>query len=249
MIKIVHWRLGGELSFESLGGVSSTPGAIRGVGGGNVDSNDIGQVLPARYCVRNGILVPMTELLRHLAGMARMAKRLDHILVIDIESTCWEGGFPPRGEANDIIEIGLTPLEVSSGRRIEKRSILVRPERSKVSPFCTELTTLNQGQVEGGVAFKDACRILEDEYHSRDRLWASFGDYDRRSLEAVSRTGHPLPVRSSHLNVKTLFAVAGAVRRVGLPQAMGSLGLRLGNSSSWPRRRVECRAVTSRLRN
>ena len=85
-----------------------------------------------------------------------MAKRLDHVLVIDIESTCWDGGFPPRGEANDIIEIGLTRLELSSGRRLEKRSILVRPERSKVSPFCTELTTLTQEQVDTGILFKDA---------------------------------------------------------------------------------------------
>ena len=46
-----------------------------------------------------------------------MAKRLDHILVIDIESTCWQGGFPPRGEANDIIEIGL--VSAGSGERPE----------------------------------------------------------------------------------------------------------------------------------
>src|SRR5207248_4093152 len=102
-------------------------------------------------------------------GTPTMAKRLDHILVIDIEATCWEGGFPPRGQANDVIEIGLCPLELATGRRLEKRSILVRPERSTVSPFCTELTTLTQEQVSGGIAVKDACRILEVEYPSAER--------------------------------------------------------------------------------
>ena len=116
-----------------------------------------------------------------------MAKRLDHVIVIDIESTCWDGGMPPRGQTNDIIEIGICPLELSSGRRLEKRSILVKPERSKVSPFCTELTTLTQEQVDGGIAFKDACKILEDEYHGAERLWASFGDYDRRQFEKQCR--------------------------------------------------------------
>ena len=141
-----------------------------------------------------------------------MAKRLDHILVIDIESTCWPGGFPPRGEANDIIEIGLVPLEVASGRRLEKRSILVRPERSRVSPFCTESTTLTQEQVDGGIAFKDACRILEEEYLSRDRLWASFGDYDRRQFEKQCRDeGVRYPFGPSHLNAKTLFALCAAL--------------------------------------
>ena len=42
--------------------------------------------------------------------------------------------LPTEGQTNDIIEIGLCPLEVSTGRRLEKRSILVRPERSRGQP-------------------------------------------------------------------------------------------------------------------
>ncbi len=170
-----------------------------------------------------------------------MAKRLDHVLVIDIESTCWEGGFPPKGSANDIIEIGLCPLELATGRRLEKRSILVRPERSTVSPFCTELTTLTQEQVSGGIAFKDACRILEDDYHSRDRLWASYGDYDRRQFDKQCRDqGVRYPFGPSHLNVKTLFAISRSLpAEVGLPQAMALAGLKLegthhrGHDDAW----------------
>jgi len=170
-----------------------------------------------------------------------MAKRLDHVIVIDIESTCWDGGMPPRGQTNDIIEVGICPLELSSGRRLEKRSILVRPERSKVSPFCTELTTLTQAQVDAGVAFKTVCKILEDEYHTPERLWASFGDYDRRQFEKQCRDeGVRYPFGPSHLNAKTLFAVArGLPSEVGLPQAMALLGLKLegthhrGHDDAW----------------
>jgi inhibitor of KinA sporulation pathway (predicted exonuclease) len=157
-----------------------------------------------------------------------MAKRLDHVLVIDIESTCWEGGFPPRGQSNDVIEIGLVPLELSTGWRLEKRSILVRPERSRVSPFCTKLTTLTQEQVDGGILFKDACKILEDEYRSAERVWASFGDYDRRQFERQCREqGVRYPFGPTHLNAKTLSAICkgltteieleGALRLWGLP--------------------------------
>jgi inhibitor of KinA sporulation pathway (predicted exonuclease) len=170
-----------------------------------------------------------------------MAKRLDHVIVIDIESTCWDGGMPPRGQMNDIIEVGICPLEVSSGRRLEKRSILVKPERSSVSPFCTELTTLTQAQVDGGIAFKDACKILENEYHGTERLWASFGDYDRRQFEKQCRDeGVRYPFGPSHLNAKTLFAVSrGLPSEVGLPQAMALLGLKLegthhrGHDDAW----------------
>src|SRR5436309_759504 len=170
-----------------------------------------------------------------------MAKRLDQVLVIDIESTCWEGGFPPKGQANDIIEIGLCRLEVGTGRRLEKRSILVRPERSTVSPFCTSLTTLTQEQVAGGILFKEACKVLEHEYLSAERLWASYGDYDRRQFEKQCReTGVRFPFGPSHLNVKTLCAISRAMpTEVGLPQALALFGLNLegthhrGHDDAW----------------
>ena len=35
-----------------------------------------------------------------------MSGKLDKILVVDIEATCWEGK-PPAGEQNEIIEVGI----------------------------------------------------------------------------------------------------------------------------------------------
>ena len=40
-------------------------------------------------------------------------------------------GPPPPCEENEISESGVCPLEVSTGKRLERRSILVRPERSR----------------------------------------------------------------------------------------------------------------------
>jgi inhibitor of KinA sporulation pathway (predicted exonuclease) len=68
-----------------------------------------------------------------------MAHTLDQIVVVDVESTCWEGQ-PPPGEESEIVEIGVCLVDVATGVRSERRSILVRPERSHVSPFCTQLT-------------------------------------------------------------------------------------------------------------
>ena len=39
-----------------------------------------------------------------------MAKRLDQILVIDVESTCWAGA-QPEGQVSEIIEIGVCPVD------------------------------------------------------------------------------------------------------------------------------------------
>ncbi|PRY30915.1 inhibitor of KinA sporulation pathway (predicted exonuclease) [Umezawaea tangerina] len=157
------------------------------------------------------------------------------MLVVDVEATCW-AGRPPDGETSEIIEIGLCELDVESGRRMGKHSILVRPERSSVSEFCTSLTTLTPEQVAGGVTYAEACRLLRKDFRSRDRVWASYGDYDRKQFE---RQG-AYPFGPRHLNVKTLFALTRNLpREVGLAEALRIAGLPLegthhrGDDDAW----------------
>ena len=107
-----------------------------------------------------------------------MARKLNRLLVIDIESTCWPGD-PPPGEESEIIEIGICVVNIATLTREAPQSILVRPQRSSVSSFCSELTTLTQADVEQGVTLAEACRVLRETYHAKNRLWASYGDYDR----------------------------------------------------------------------
>jgi inhibitor of KinA sporulation pathway (predicted exonuclease) len=169
-----------------------------------------------------------------------MARSLDQVIVIDVEATCWEGA-PPPGQASEVIEIGVCPVEAATGRRLGKTSILVRPERSAVSPFCTRLTTLTAEQVAGGVSFADASARLRKEFRTQDRLWASYGDYDRKQFERqCAAAGLNTPFGPSHLNVKTLFALArGLPHEVGMDQALELAGLPLegthhrGGDDAW----------------
>ena len=158
-----------------------------------------------------------------------MAKRLDVILVVDLESTCWEGP-PPAGQEHEIIEIGLCLLDVATLERGEKRAILVRPARSTVSPYCTTLTTLTQEELgREGLSLAEACTLLREEYRSRTRPWASYGEYDRQQLEReCRRKGVDYPFGARHLNVKTLFALAHALpREVPLDEALRLRGFPL----------------------
>ncbi len=169
-----------------------------------------------------------------------MAKKLDQIIVVDIESTCWKDA-PPAGEESEIIEIGICPIDISSGQRLEKESILVKPEHSKVSEFCTKLTTLTQAQVNQGITFQQACSILKKKYLSKERVWASYGDYDRRQFERQCQSFKiSYPFGTRHLNVKSLFAIIHALpQEVGMEQALELLNLPLegthhrGGDDAW----------------
>jgi inhibitor of KinA sporulation pathway (predicted exonuclease) len=160
--------------------------------------------------------------------------------VVDVEATCWRGG-PPPGEASEIIEIGVCVVDTGDWRRVERRRVLVRPRRSRVSPFCTELTGLTQAEVDGGLEFAAACALLRDELRGRFRTWASWGEYDRRQFERQCAAGGAgYPFGSRHVNVKERFAAAFGLRRgVGMDAALARAGLPLegrhhrGEDDAW----------------
>jgi inhibitor of KinA sporulation pathway (predicted exonuclease) len=147
--------------------------------------------------------------------------RLDRVLVIDIEATCWDGA-PPPGETHDIIEIGVCALDVASCQVEPPQSILVKPQRSQVSQYCTDLTTLTQAQVDAGVAFAAACQRLRKEFHSRGVAWASWGDYDRKIFEEqCAALKVPYPFGKRHLNIKTIYALMhGLTEEPGMADAL-----------------------------
>jgi inhibitor of KinA sporulation pathway (predicted exonuclease) len=156
-----------------------------------------------------------------------MARQLDQIVVVDLESTCWEGD-PPSGEESEIIEVGVCMLDTTLERG-ERDGILVRPERSHVSPFCTKLTTLTQADVDAGIPFHEACARITRKFGTRDRLFASYGDYDRRQFERQCRARHvAFPFGPTHLNVKNLAAVSlGLPKELAMDEALRALGMPL----------------------
>lgn len=157
-----------------------------------------------------------------------MARRLDQILVIDVESTCWEGP-PPKGQISEIIEIGLCTLDAVTLERTEKRCILVRPQHSEVSDFCTRLTTLTAADVAAGVTLQEAVEILAKKYVAQDRLFASWGDYDRGQFQRnCDHYKIKYPFGPTHLNIKNLFSIAlGLPKEMGIDAALTKAGMEL----------------------
>ncbi|MDR3034749.1 MAG: exonuclease domain-containing protein [Kitasatospora sp.] len=148
--------------------------------------------------------------------------------VVDIEATCWDGQ-PPPGQVSEIIEVGLTVVDLGSLERVARHRILVRPRRSAVSAFCTELTGLTRSEVDTGLPFPDACRLLAAEHGAGERPWASWGDYDRKQFVRQCRaTGTAYPFGHRHTNAKAAFTDARGLRkRPGMAQALELAGLPL----------------------
>ncbi|WP_103068213.1 3'-5' exonuclease [Aquimarina sediminis] len=153
----------------------------------------------------------------------------DTIIIIDLEATCWNGPVPPD-QVNEIIEIGVCLLNTQTGAISKNEGILIKPERSEVSPFCTELTTITQELLNReGISFEEACKILRTQYRGYEYTWASYGQYDLNMLKKqCSLRGVAYPLSSDHINVKTLFSEARGIRKkVGMKGALGILEIPL----------------------
>jgi inhibitor of KinA sporulation pathway (predicted exonuclease) len=160
-----------------------------------------------------------------------MPKPLDpNVLVIDVESTCWEPPeVQPRDQISEIIEIGIAVVNINTLSVGDNASILIRPQKSKLSKFCTKLTTLTQDMVDTGVTFQQAMDILRNKYNSENRTFVSWGDYDRKMFERNCRDyGVKYPFGPRHMNLKNSFTMLhGLEREPGLDTALEHIGLKL----------------------
>jgi inhibitor of KinA sporulation pathway (predicted exonuclease) len=145
-------------------------------------------------------------------------------LVLDLEATCDQPESFPRSEC-EIIEIGavLVDSALRPGRSFQT---FVRPQlHPELTAFCTELTTIEQAQVDDAPEFPDAIEALARFIEGEQVLLASWGAYDKNQLRRDAELhGVRLPYGTGHLNIKAEFAekagrrmgVGGALRRVGL---------------------------------
>jgi len=153
--------------------------------------------------------------------------KTDFLVVVDIEASCWLG-HPPPDEQNEIIEVGVCLMSLDTGEVSAKQSILVKPTRSKISDFCTELTTLTQAEVDTGITLEAACAILRDEYDAPDRIWTSWGNYDKNMfIGQCASFGIDYPFSPKHFNLKKIYSKVYGKRPPGMAGALEALQIPL----------------------
>lgn len=151
------------------------------------------------------------------------------LLVIDLEATCDASRRISTYEM-ETIEIGAVLVETRSLVTVGELGTFVKPIRHPVlTPFCTELTTITQADVEHAPLFPEALEKLRALIGGRDALFCSWGDYDRNQLEQDARLhGVSLPFRGRHLNLKKQFSAAlGLPKKLGMSGALARVGLEL----------------------
>lgn len=159
---------------------------------------------------------------------------LSGCLVIDLESTCAEEGLIPETE-REIIEIGAVLVETPELQSVDEFQAFVRPVRHPLlTPFCSKLTTITQGQVQNAPFFPEVlARLCQQMWVKPGLLFCSWGNYDRRQFEQdCTYHGVAYPFGDQHWNLRGAFSEAlGTSHKFEVEEALRRVGLSFEGTS------------------
>ena len=103
-------------------------------------------------------------------------------IILDLEATCWD----QKGlkKQNEIIEIGALMCD-ESGKVLSEFSEFVKPTLNpELSPFCTELTSIEQHHVDAAETFPKVIQAFWDWINLEESyLLCSWGLYDKNQFK------------------------------------------------------------------
>lgn len=175
-----------------------------------------------------------------------MSNIYKEVIVIDLEATCWETDAETALNTSEIIEVGVCVLDVMTGEIRNPKGLIVKPRKSKISPFCEQLTSISQDMVDSGMKFEKAIKILKMEYGVSRRILAACGNYDQNMLaKECLRCDVKPPFGPTYLNVSAMAALKlKATKRLGLEEALAGFGLKFEGR---PHRGVDDAVQAARL--
>ncbi|KAI9478069.1 MAG: ribonuclease H-like domain-containing protein [Benjaminiella poitrasii] len=96
----------------------------------------------------------------------------DRLIILHLEATCDENPTNPAAvqvtkENSEIIEISFVVVDASNMDVLHKQQIYVKPERTPLTPFCSEITGIKSSVLETAGSLKDAIDQF-DNYIQRE---------------------------------------------------------------------------------
>jgi inhibitor of KinA sporulation pathway (predicted exonuclease) len=106
----------------------------------------------------------------------------EFLLAIDLEATCDATQLPIA--EREIIEIGAVIIKTDGYRKMGEFQSFVRPVKTeKLTDYCRNLTSIDQGDVDGAPLFPDVLKaFIQFLSPYSDLIFCAWGDYDYRQF-------------------------------------------------------------------
>lgn len=147
---------------------------------------------------------------------------MKHLLIVDLESTCFERGKEPSQFFSEIIEIGAVVLNPSTFTIVDEFQAFIKPTVfPALSNFCKNLTTITQEDVENGASISQAIGDIQAFSKKYDAIFSSWGFYDKKQFQQVCNYFHlPYPFSDEHISIKHQHGSFYKKRPMGMDKAL-----------------------------
>lgn len=154
-----------------------------------------------------------------------MSNKLKRIIVVDLEITAWDG-LKPEDQEREIVEIGACNLWLNSNIT-DSSSYLIKPKRSAINDYFTNLTGINKKMLKGKHPFKETCNKFIKDFHPKNSVWGSWGISDKLFLEKeCDRNSLKIPFSEKYIDIQLLFSLKYEIsKNISLVEAMKFLDI------------------------
>lgn len=151
------------------------------------------------------------------------------LAILDLECTCDDTKALIPREQMEIIEIGVVIADLS-GKTYREFNAFVKPVIHPVlTPFCTELTSITQSQVDNGLSLQKALTQLDEFlFNENVEAWASWGAFDTNQIRKDIRNNrlrekdYPF-LEMRHINLSYEYVLSQRLKRkVGVRKALAN---------------------------
>ncbi len=150
-----------------------------------------------------------------------------HFIIYDLEATCWK--HPRASFIQEIIEIGAVKIN-QYAEVVDTFCEFIKPvHHPTLSPFCKELTSIQQEDVENAREFAEVAETFAEWIGYSDRqeyLLCSWGYFDRKALRHDCELNNiDADWTDKHISLKHQYRDIKALRKpMGLKRAVEKEG-------------------------
>lgn len=131
------------------------------------------------------------------------------VVCYDLEMCCWDERTSRIGE---IIEVGVAEIDLRKQKITRRAQYYVKPEKDRVSDFCTELTGITQRVVDKqGRPLSDVLKTVVKNFGGSQKIYGSWGRDDLVIFNECNAKGIEQPFKE-HLNIAMLYRMQGRVK-------------------------------------
>lgn len=148
--------------------------------------------------------------------------KMKRIAVLDLECTCDDTNLIiPRNEM-EIIEIGVVIADLK-GNTYNEFNCFVKPVIHPIlTPFCSNLTSITQEQVNQGCSLEKALSDLDDFlFNENIDAWSSWGGFDANQIRKDIRNNKLRENKFPFLNLKHINLSYEYVQALSLSKKVG----------------------------